>query len=189
MDDKLLYIVHYLTYPSSYMASYLDMAWPARPQDTYGLEKLYAEEMCLAYAKDFPIKTRIARYHNVYGPRGTWKGGREKVCKYCVVCDRWMDGLIDRCIESRIIWFQLDIYLMRSNIHYFHSSTHSVHCPLTVCVTNASPIHQPINVLKPPTTYTRCLLPSVAKHWCQRRSSRCGAMASRPALSCSSMTA
>jgi nucleoside-diphosphate-sugar epimerase len=51
-----------------------DMAWPARPQDTYGLEKLYAEEMCLAYAKDFPIKTRIARYHNVYGPRGTWKG-------------------------------------------------------------------------------------------------------------------
>ncbi len=50
------------------------MAWPARPQDTYGLEKLYAEEMCLAYAKDFPIKTRMARYHNVYGPRGTWKG-------------------------------------------------------------------------------------------------------------------
>ena len=43
------------------------MAWPARPQDTYGLEKLYAEEMCIAYAKDFPIKTRMARYHNVYG--------------------------------------------------------------------------------------------------------------------------
>lgn len=45
-------------------------AWPARPQDTYGLEKLYAEEMAIAYAKDFPVKTRIARYHNVYGPRG-----------------------------------------------------------------------------------------------------------------------
>jgi len=53
-------------------------AWPAKPQDTYGLEKLYAEEMCLAYAKDFPIVTRVARYHNVYGPHGTWKGGREK---------------------------------------------------------------------------------------------------------------
>lgn len=66
---------------SSYIRYFItDMAWPARPQDTYGLEKLYAEEMCLAYAKDFPIKTRIARYHNVYGPRGTWKGGREKVC-------------------------------------------------------------------------------------------------------------
>merc|ERR1740138_624162 len=43
------------------------MAWPAKPQDTYGLEKLYAEEMCLAYAKDFPIVTRVARYHNVDG--------------------------------------------------------------------------------------------------------------------------
>ena len=81
-----------------------DMAWPARPQDTYGLEKLYAEEMCLAYAKDFPIKTRIARYHNVYGPRGTWKGGREKVCSgdvciYSIWWERymcWMNiGFID----------------------------------------------------------------------------------------------
>lgn len=42
-------------------------------QDTYGLEKLYHEEMCKAYAADFPIQTRMARYHNVYGPRGTWK--------------------------------------------------------------------------------------------------------------------
>jgi len=53
-------------------------AWPAWPQDTYGLEKLYAEEMCLAYGRDFDIETRIARFHNVYGPQGTWKGGREK---------------------------------------------------------------------------------------------------------------
>ena len=51
-------------------------AWPAKPQDTYGLEKLYAEEMCLAYARDFDIVTRVARYHNVYGPQGTWKGGQ-----------------------------------------------------------------------------------------------------------------
>lgn len=80
------------------------MAWPARPQDTYGLEKLYAEEMAIAYAKDFPIKTRIARYHNVYGPRGTWKGGREKVpaafCrKACVSTTEfevWGDGLQTR---------------------------------------------------------------------------------------------
>lgn len=94
-----------------------DMAWPARPQDTYGLEKLYAEEMALAYAKDFPIKTRIARYHNVYGPRGTWKGGREKVpaafCRKAVVSttefEVWGDGLqtrsfmfIDDCVEGSI---------------------------------------------------------------------------------------
>ncbi len=94
-----------------------DMAWPARPQDTYGLEKLYAEEMALSYAKDFPIKTRIARYHNVYGPRGTWKGGREKVpaafCRKAVVSttefEVWGDGLqtrsfmfIDDCVEGSI---------------------------------------------------------------------------------------
>jgi hypothetical protein len=42
-------------------------------QDTYGLEKLYHEQMCLAYAADFPINTRMARFHNVYGPHGTWK--------------------------------------------------------------------------------------------------------------------
>ena len=53
-------------------------AWPAKPQDTYGLEKLYAEEMGIVYGRDFGIKFRCARFHNVYGPRGTWKGGREK---------------------------------------------------------------------------------------------------------------
>jgi len=94
-----------------------DMAWPARPQDTYGLEKLYAEEMCIAYAKDFNIKTRMARYHNVYGPRGTWKGGREKVpaafCRKAVVSttefEVWGDGkqtrsfmYIDDCVEGSI---------------------------------------------------------------------------------------
>ncbi len=94
-----------------------DMAWPARPQDTYGLEKLYAEEMCIAYAKDFPIKTRMARYHNVYGPKGTWKGGREKVpaafCRKAAVSEKefevWGDGLqtrsfmfIEDCVEGSI---------------------------------------------------------------------------------------
>jgi len=94
-----------------------DMAWPAKPQDTYGLEKLYAEEMAIAYAKDFPIVTRVARYHNVYGPRGTWKGGREKVpaafCRKAVVSTKefemWGDGLqtrsfmfIDDCVEGSI---------------------------------------------------------------------------------------
>jgi GDP-D-mannose 3', 5'-epimerase len=39
--------------------------------------------MCLSYAKDFPIKTRIARYHNVYGPRGTWKGRCFAICFLC----------------------------------------------------------------------------------------------------------
>jgi GDP-D-mannose 3',5'-epimerase len=53
-------------------------AWPAAPQDAYGLEKLFSEEACRHYAADFGMATRVARFHNVYGPKGTWKGGREK---------------------------------------------------------------------------------------------------------------
>jgi len=94
-----------------------DMAWPAKPQDGYGLEKLYAEEMALAYMKDFPMQVRIARYHNVYGPRGTWKGGREKApaafCRKACVSESefevWGDGkqtrsfmFIDDCVEGSI---------------------------------------------------------------------------------------
>ena len=53
-------------------------AWPAQPQDAYGLEKLASEEICKHYDTDFGIACRIARFHNIYGPYGTWKGGREK---------------------------------------------------------------------------------------------------------------
>jgi len=90
-------------------------AWPAQPQDTYGLEKLYAEEMAKAYGTDFPVETRIARFHNVYGPHGTWKGGREKApaafCRKAITSTKefgmWGDGLqtrsfifIDDCVEG-----------------------------------------------------------------------------------------
>lgn len=94
-----------------------DMAWPAWPQDTYGLEKLYQEEMLLSYGRDFDMETRSARYHNVYGPFGTWKGGREKVpaafCRKAICCEKememWGDGkqtrsftYIDDCVEGTI---------------------------------------------------------------------------------------
>ena len=90
-------------------------AWPARPQDMYGLEKLYAEEMALAYGRDFSMKIRIARFHNIYGPRGTWKGGREKApaafCRKAITStehfEMWGDGkqtrsftFIDDCVEG-----------------------------------------------------------------------------------------
>jgi len=90
-------------------------AWPARPQDMYGLEKLYAEEMALAYGRDFGINIRTARFHNIYGPRGTWKGGREKVpaafCRKAITCTKefevWGDGkqtrsftFIEDCVEG-----------------------------------------------------------------------------------------
>lgn len=54
-------------------------AYPADPNEAYGWEKLFTEEMMKAYQKDYGLDIRIARYHNVYGPEGTYKGGREKV--------------------------------------------------------------------------------------------------------------
>ncbi len=53
-------------------------AYPAMPEDGYGWEKLFSERMCRHFREDFGLLTRVARYHNVYGPHGTWEGGREK---------------------------------------------------------------------------------------------------------------
>ena len=53
-------------------------AYPAMPEDGYGWEKLFTERMCRHFFEDFGLETRVARYHNVYGPNGTWTGGREK---------------------------------------------------------------------------------------------------------------
>ncbi len=53
-------------------------AYPALPEDGYGWEKLFSERMCRHFREDFKVKTRIARFHNVYGPSGTFEGGREK---------------------------------------------------------------------------------------------------------------
>jgi GDP-D-mannose 3',5'-epimerase len=90
-------------------------AWPAQPQDAYGLEKLASEELCMHYGKDFGIECRIARFHNIYGPYGTWKGGREKApaafCRKALTSpgdvEMWGDGkqtrsftFIDDCVEG-----------------------------------------------------------------------------------------
>jgi GDP-D-mannose 3',5'-epimerase len=65
-----------------------DDAYPAMPEDGYGWEKLFSERMCRHFRDDFGLETRIARYHNVYGPLGTWEGGREKapaaICRKAV---------------------------------------------------------------------------------------------------------
>jgi nucleoside-diphosphate-sugar epimerase len=53
-------------------------AYPAMPEDGYGWEKLFSERMCRHFTEDFGLETRVARYHNVYGPHGTYEGGREK---------------------------------------------------------------------------------------------------------------
>lgn len=98
-------------------------AWPAAPQDAYGLEKLYAEEMVTQYGRDFGIETRIARLHNIYGPYGTWKDGREKApAAFCrkAICavdeiSMWGDGeqtrsfcLVDDCVEGLLRLMESD---------------------------------------------------------------------------------
>ncbi|CAF1516946.1 unnamed protein product [Adineta ricciae] len=97
-----------------------DDAWLGKPQGAYGLEKLVSEEIAKHYGHDFSLEIRIARFHNIYGPQGTWKGGREKApaafCRKVLVAYEgnnngvvqiWGDGkqtrsfcYIDDCIEG-----------------------------------------------------------------------------------------
>jgi nucleoside-diphosphate-sugar epimerase len=79
-------------------------AYPAMPEDGYGWEKLFSERMCRHFEEDFGVVTRVARYHNVYGPHGTYCGGREKapaaICRKVVAAvlsgrheiEIWGDG-------------------------------------------------------------------------------------------------
>jgi nucleoside-diphosphate-sugar epimerase len=79
-------------------------AYPAMPEDGYGWEKLFGERMCRHFREDYGLETRIARYHNVYGPYGTYSGGREKapaaICRKVAECsltgtrdvEIWGDG-------------------------------------------------------------------------------------------------
>ena len=94
-------------------------AYPALPEDGYGWEKLFSERMCRHFREDFGLQTRVARYHNVYGPSGTWEGGREKapaaICRKVIeakyrrspTIEIWGDGsqtrsfmYIDDCIKG-----------------------------------------------------------------------------------------
>jgi GDP-D-mannose 3',5'-epimerase len=102
-------------------------AYPAMPEDGYGWEKLFSERMCRHYREDFGIHTRAGRYHNVYGPWGTFDGGREKapaaICRKVIEAEMsgrheieiWGDGLqtrsftyIDDCIKGTQMYFHGD---------------------------------------------------------------------------------
>ena len=75
-------------------------AYPALPEDGYGWEKLFAERMCRHFLEDFGLETRVARYHNVYGPKGTWSGGREKAP--AAICRKVAEASISRRHEISI---------------------------------------------------------------------------------------
>jgi nucleoside-diphosphate-sugar epimerase len=94
-------------------------AYPAQPQDAYGWEKLVAERLCIHYYEEYGMETRIVRFHNIFGPLGTWTGGREKapaaLCRKIAIAkltgsheiELWGDGqqtrsfcYIDDCVTG-----------------------------------------------------------------------------------------
>jgi len=94
-----------------------ESAYPANPDSEYGWEKLFSERLYLTYGRNYGIPVRVARYHNIFGPEGTWKGGREKapaaICRKVAnagladTIEVWGDGeqtrsflFIDECIEA-----------------------------------------------------------------------------------------
>jgi len=104
-------------------------AYPADPEDGYGWEKLFSERMCRHFHEDFGLETRVARFHNVYGPHGTFDGGREKapaaICRKVIQAklsgtneiEIWGDGLqtrsfmyIDDCLHGVQAIMQSDIH-------------------------------------------------------------------------------
>ena len=103
-------------------------AYPADPEDGYGWEKLFSERMCRHFREDFGLETRVARYHNVYGPHGTFNGGREKapaaICRKVISAklsgrheiEIWGDGeqtrsfmFIDDCLYGTRALMESDI--------------------------------------------------------------------------------
>lgn len=121
--ERLLYSSSACVYPQHLQVSpdvvplCEDDAWPAQPEEGYGLEKLFAEKLCQYYAEDYGLSARTVRFHNVYGPLGTYDGGREKapaaICRKVAAVpdgetiDIWGDGeqtrsfmYIDDCVEG-----------------------------------------------------------------------------------------
>ncbi len=75
-------------------------AYPAMPEDGYGWEKLFSERMCRHFREDFGLTTRVARFHNVYGPHGTWDGGREKAP--AAICRKVIQAKLSGACEIEI---------------------------------------------------------------------------------------
>ena len=97
-----------------------ESAYPANPDSEYGWEKLFSERLYLAYGRNHGMDVRIARYHNIFGPLGTWQGGREKapaaLCRKVAMAEDngeieiWGDGMqtrsflyVDECVEGSIL--------------------------------------------------------------------------------------
>jgi len=108
-------------------------AYPANPDSEYGWEKIFSERMFLAFERNFGLKVRVARFHNVFGPYGTWRGGKEKapaaMCRKVIESSNgseievWGDGqqtrsflFIDECIEATLRFMRQDSFSGPVNI-------------------------------------------------------------------------
>lgn len=108
-----------------------DSAYPAQPDSEYGWEKLFSERLFFAFNRNYKLNCRVARYHNIFGPMGTWDGGKEKapaaMCRKAAESSEfievWGDGqqtrsfmYIDECIEATIRFMRQDNFLGPVNI-------------------------------------------------------------------------
>tara|TARA_B100001057_G_C22865089_1_gene956135 strand:- start:3775 stop:4773 length:999 start_codon:yes stop_codon:yes gene_type:complete len=115
-SSACMYPAHNQEDPDNPMCSE-DSAYPAAPDSEYGWEKLFSERLYMAFARNYGLNVRIGRFHNIFGPEGTWEGGKEKapaaMCRKAALTDEgqqlevWGDGLqtrsflyIDECIEA-----------------------------------------------------------------------------------------
>lgn len=106
-------------------------AYPAAPDSEYGWEKLFSERIFLAFKRNYDLEVRVARYHNIFGPQGTWDGGKEKapaaMCRKAALSDGeievWGPGsqtrsflYVDECVEATLRFMRQDDFLGPVNI-------------------------------------------------------------------------
>ena len=108
--------------------------YPAMPEDGYGWEKLFSERMCRHFAEDFGMNVRVARFHNVYGPYGTWRGGREKAP--AAICRKVVEAKVSGRHEIEI-W---------GTGNQTRSFMYIDDCVKGVRLIMEAPIHEPINL-------------------------------------------
>ncbi len=109
-------------------------AYPALPEDGYGWEKLFSERMCHHFEEDFGMQCRVARYHNVYGPFGTWTGGREKAP--AAICRKILEAKLSGKHEIEI-W---------GDGHQTRSFMYIDDCTKGTRAIMESEIHEPVNL-------------------------------------------
>ena len=136
-------------------------AYPADPEDGYGWEKLFSERMCRHFTEDFKLETRVARYHNVYGPLGTYDGGREKapaaICRKIInakinsynTIDVWGDGE-----QTRSFMYIDDCLLGTTNLFFSeHSEVFNIGSEEQVSINQMIDIIEEISGIKVKRNY------------------------------------